>query len=59
VFARTPSELDALSAEVLLSCEGVVGVAAQREILLGVLAAPREGMQVVELEAVSLGTPAS
>jgi hypothetical protein len=47
VFARIPSGLDELSAEVLLGGEGIVGVAAQREIVRSVLAAPREGSQVV------------
>jgi hypothetical protein len=59
VFARTPSELDELSSEVLLGGEGIVGLATQREILLRVLAAPCEGLQVVELEAVGLGAPPS
>jgi hypothetical protein len=36
-----------------------VGVAAQREIVLRVFAAPREGPQVVELDAVSFGAPPS
>jgi hypothetical protein len=34
-----------------------VGVAAQREIFLGVRAALREGPQVVQLEAVGFGAP--
>jgi hypothetical protein len=59
VFARTPSKLDELLTEVLLGCEGIVGVAAQREIVLSVLAAPREGRQVVELKAVGFGAALS
>jgi hypothetical protein len=52
VFARTSSELDELSSEVLLGREGMVRVAAERQIVLRVLAALREGPQVVELQAV-------
>jgi hypothetical protein len=59
MFARTPSELDELSPEVLLGGEGVVCAAAQREVFLRVLAAPREGPEVVELEAVSFGAASS
>jgi hypothetical protein len=39
VFARTLSELDEVSSEVLLGGEGIVRVAAQREIVLRVLTA--------------------
>jgi phage terminase large subunit-like protein len=59
MFARTPSELDELSPEVLLGGEGVVCVAAQREVFLCVLAVPRDGPEVVELEAVSFGAASS
>jgi hypothetical protein len=60
VFARTPSlELDERSTEVLLGGERIVGVAAQREIVRRVRAAMRKGLQVVELEAVSLSAPLS
>jgi hypothetical protein len=47
VFARTPGELDELPSEVLLGGEGIVGVAAQREIVHRVVAASREGFHVV------------
>jgi hypothetical protein len=45
--------------KILLGCESIVGLATQREIVLRVLAAPREGPQVVELQAVSLGAAPS
>jgi hypothetical protein len=54
VLTRTARKLDALSAEILLGGEGVVGAAAQREIGFGVLASVRECRHMVELEAVSL-----
>jgi hypothetical protein len=59
VSARTLSELYELSSEVLLGGEGIVGVAAQREIVLCMLAPKREGFQMVELDAVSFGAASS
>jgi hypothetical protein len=59
VVARVPREFDELSSEVLLSGEGVVGTAAEREIGLGVLAPLRECRHMVELDAVSFGATPS
>jgi hypothetical protein len=59
VLARTPGEIDELSAKVLLGGECVVGAAAQREIGLGVLTSLRECRHMVELEAVSLSATPS
>jgi hypothetical protein len=59
VCGRVPRSLDALSAEVFLGGERVVGVTAQRQIVLGVLAASREGSKMMELEQVGLRAAAS
>jgi hypothetical protein len=47
VFACTSSKLNERFTEVLFGCQGIVGVAAQRQIVLRVLSAPREGFQVM------------
>ncbi|HET9957992.1 MAG TPA: hypothetical protein VFQ61_26020 [Polyangiaceae bacterium] len=52
--ARIATLLDEVRAKILLGCESIVRLAAQREVLHRVLAASRKRFHVVELEPMCL-----
>jgi hypothetical protein len=47
VLARITSAADEIPAEILFRCEGVVGAAAQADVVEAMFAAPRESHRVM------------